>query len=994
MRCTLQRLLATLVTAFLLCASVSAQGFSFNCTRDTTIPGCSPNPCFTLRSLLPDLRGVSTTYSVNPISNVNGGSCFPVYNNPSDPGNPTSLLIDDRYSQIISIGFNFPFFGTYYPTLIASTNGVVSFDISKAGQFAHWNIISGGLPQNLPTTFYDKAIIMGVYHDLNPQGTTPPNTRIEYTTVGAAPHRKWVLSFYRVPLFNCTGLTENTHQIILYESTGIIEVLVFSKQSCVGWNQGRAMIGIQDFSRTQFQMAPGRRATDAPWGTVGMNEGWRFVPSSGASLFKRVELYDQGGTLIATGTTVNLGNGNLQAEFPNLCPPAGTTTYIVKSVYQKEDDPTVEIFGSDTVRVTKGVPGSLGATYTSTPSGCGPPAGSITVNVPPNAGSPPFQYSINAGPTQAGNVFSGLAPNTYTVNVTDVSGCSSTLTATVQFAGTPLVTTANKTDVLCNGTTTGTITVVPPTTGAPPYEYSLDGITWQTSNIFSGLAAGTYTVRFRGSNGCQGQLSVTITEPTTLSFTRNIVPVICNGQSNGTITINPGGGTSPYQYSINGVNWQSSNTFNVPAGTYTVTVRDNNLCTSSQTITVTEPTALTATAVTTNASCNGGPDGTITVTATGGNGNFQYALNGGTYQSSNIFNVVGGNYTIDVRDNLGCTYTLTNQVVGLNNDLTYTTPVNPTICEGTSANLQVNSNALQYSWVPSTGLSSATIANPVANPTTTTNYTVTLTLGGCSVDVPVTVNVNAAPIPDAGAPGFICFGQTYQLQGSGGTQYLWSPSTFLDNNSISNPVSSPDYTITYTLSVIDANGCQSLITDDITIDVTPPITVYTFPVDTIVYSGDQFQILATSIATDYLWTPSVGLSNPNIANPIVTAGPVGDSVTYKITASTFAGCKGVGYVKVRVYKGPDIYMPTGFTPNGDGKNDIFKPFTVGVDHLNYFKVFNRWGQELYTTKTLGAGWDGRLGGLPQTSGVYVWMVEGVTRDGRVVRKRGTVALIR
>ena len=185
-----------------------------------------------------------------------------------------------------------------------------------------------------------------------------------------------------------------------------------------------------------------------------------------------------------------------------------------------------------------------------------------------------------------------------------------------------------------------------------------------------------------------------------------------------------------------------------------------------------------------------------------------------------------------------------------------------------------------------------------------------------------------------------------------------------------------------------------MVTDSVLVDVTPPITVYTFPDDTIVYAGDQFQILATSITTDYIWTPSVGLSNPAIPNPIVTAGNAGDSITYKVVASTFAGCKGIGYVRVQVYKGPDIYMPTGFTPNGDGKNDIFRPFTVGIDHLNYFKVFNRWGQEIYFTKALGSGWNGRLGGVNQASGVYVWMVEGVTRDGRIIRKRGTIALIR
>ena len=992
MRWKAQRLSAVIAAFIFLHDPLTAQSFSFNCARDTTIAGCSPNPCFTLRTLLPDIKGLTDSYAINPTSAV--GGCFPVYSNPDIPGTPTNLTIDDRYTQPINIGFTFPFFGTYYNDLIASTNGVVSFDLAKAGLFAHYNIISGGFPQDLPTSFYDRAIIMGVYHDLNPAATTSPWQRIQYTTVGAAPHRRWVLSFYRVPLFNCSSLIENTHQIVLYESTGIIEVLVFSKQICSSWNQGRAMIGIQDYNRVNAVMPTGRRATDAPWGSINMNESWRFVPNSGSSLFKRVELYNLAGTLLATGTTTNAGNGNLQAEFPNLCPPAGTTTYIIKSVYQKIDDLSVEIFGTDTVRVTKDPPGNLGASHTTTPSGCGPPIGTITVNVPPNAGSPPYQYSINAGPTQTNNVFTGLAPATYTVNVTDASGCSSTLTATVTFSGTPLVTTASKTDVLCSGTSTGTITVTPPTTGSPPYQYSLDGLNWQTSNLFNNLPAGTYTVRFRDNSSCQGQLTITINQPTALTASGSFVPVVCNGQGNGTITVTASGGITPYQYSVDGTTWQGNNTFSVPAGTYTVYIRDNNSCTITRTVTVTEPNAVTASAVTTNASCNGGPDGTITVSAGGGNGGYQYSLSGGPYQTSNVFNVVGGTYSVTVKDNLGCTFTLTNQVVALNNNLNYTPPQNATICEGTSTQLQINSNALQYAWSPSTGLNNATIQNPIANPTTTTNYTVTITLGGCSVDVPVTVSVNPAPVPDAGAQGYICFGQSYQLQATGGARYLWTPSSFLDADTIPNPVATPDKTITYTLSVIDANGCQSLVTDEVIVDVTPPITVYTFPYDTIVYEGDQFQILATSIATDYLWSPAVGLDNPAIANPIVTAGVAGDVLIYKVTASTFAGCKGYGYVKVQVYKGPDIYMPTGFTPNRDGLNDIFRPFTVGIKQINYFKIFNRWGQELFSTKTVGAGWDGRLGGVDQPSGVYVWMVEGVTEDDRIIRKRGTVAIIR
>jgi gliding motility-associated-like protein len=136
------------------------------------------------------------------------------------------------------------------------------------------------------------------------------------------------------------------------------------------------------------------------------------------------------------------------------------------------------------------------------------------------------------------------------------------------------------------------------------------------------------------------------------------------------------------------------------------------------------------------------------------------------------------------------------------------------------------------------------------------------------------------------------------------------------------------------------------------------------------------------------------LSNGNIFNPIVTVGNISDDIVYRVTASTTAGCKGEGYVRIRVYKGPDVYVPTGFTPNGDGKNDKFIPFPVGMKSITYFKVFNRWGQQIFSTTSLNTGWDGTLGGVEQPTGTYAWMIQGLTKDNKIITKKGTITLIR
>jgi gliding motility-associated-like protein len=99
-------------------------------------------------------------------------------------------------------------------------------------------------------------------------------------------------------------------------------------------------------------------------------------------------------------------------------------------------------------------------------------------------------------------------------------------------------------------------------------------------------------------------------------------------------------------------------------------------------------------------------------------------------------------------------------------------------------------------------------------------------------------------------------------------------------------------------------------------------------------------------------------------------------------------------VKIKIRKGPAIYVPTAFTPNGDGKNDRFTPQPVGIKSYNYFRVFNRWGQIIFSSKQLHHGWDGTINGATQPAGTYVWMIEGVTTDNKLISKKGTVTLIR
>lgn len=639
------------------------------------------------------------------------------------------------------------------------------------------------------------------------------------------------------------------------------------------------------------------------------------------------------------------------------------------------------------IPVTIGVGPELTATTSTTPTSC---SGAVngTITITNTNGTGPFEYSLDGTTFQSSNTFTGLATGNYTITYRNGSGCQSAVQATIQ-PGSPLTATVAVDHVSCYNGNTGSATISISSNGAPPYQYSLDGTTWQNSNQFTGLVAGDYTVHFRDQNQCSGTQAFTVNQPTALTFTPSEQAALCNGAGNGQVLIAAAGGTAPYQYSLDGVNYQAMNSFNVPAGNYTVYVKDQNNCIQSQQVSVGEPSSLSATSAATNASCDGGADGVITVTTSGGTSPYQYSINGVDYQASNIFYVTPGNYTVMVKDANGCT-TSNNLAVGLTNNLTVAPAGDLTVCEGVGVELEPLTNATQFIWTPSQGLSATNVKKPVATPSATTDYYVQAILGVCSAYDTIRVNVLPAPVANAGPDKDICFGQTVQLTGSGGSQYIWSPDTYMNTNLAADPVVTPAQTMQYVLNVVDANGCRSLQPDMVTVNVTPPIVVK-ISKDTIVANGDVFQLFASSVATDYTWTPAFGLDDANKATPMVTV--TGD-ITYTVVATTSAGCKGEASVTLRVFEGPEIYVPTAFTPNGDGKNDVFKPFPVGIKNYTYFRIYNRWGQEIFASADFNRGWDGTINGKQQPTGTYVWIVEGITKDNKKIVKRGTIIVVR
>lgn len=316
------------------------------------------------------------------------------------------------------------------------------------------------------------------------------------------------------------------------------------------------------------------------------------------------------------------------------------------------------------------------------------------------------------------------------------------------------------------------------------------------------------------------------------------------------------------------------------------------------------------------------------------------------------------------------------------------------ICQGDDVQLNASSDGLQFNWTPAADLDNPNIINPVATTNDTTRYYITARIGSCSALDSIDVITVPYPIANAGLPQTICYNTSARLSGShDGSSFTWTPASYLDDPTRLNPVSSPPRTTQYILSSFDTKGCPKPGRDTVLITVNPRVRAFAGR-DTTVIVGQPLRFNGTG-GVNYVWSPPSYLSNPAIATPIAVYGPEVDSIRYKLVVTDAIGCPDSAFVKVTVFKTQaSVFVPTAFTPNNDGRNDVVRPIAVGMQRINYFSIYNRWGQLVFTTSVNGHGWDGRIGGAIQSTGVFVWMVSAVDYTGKPYFQKGTVALIR
>lgn len=856
--------------------------------------------------------GNTATYSVNSV---------PYTPFPFNQG--TSILVnqDDVWSTVIDLPFTFCFFDQAYTQAVVGANGIITFDVTEANQTCDWDIRTVG---TLPTTNTYTNSIMGPYHDIDPS----LGGNLRYDIIGTAPCRIFVVSYSNIPMYNsddnssnCSSTVDATHQIALYETTNAIEVYIKDKDACTDWNNGLAIEGIQNASGTVAYTVPGRNNT--VWSA--QNDAYRFTPN-GTSIVSVEWL--QGATQVATGAT-------FQACVNQ------PTTYTAKATYLPCSGGT-PIVVTDDVVVAPG--GSLIAGVDSTKNiGCNSTSGGAAY-ASVTGGVAPVNYGWADGNTNL--IRTGLAAGTYVFTASDGSGCVISDTVVITQVPPISVSVADVTQSACVGTNTPLVAVV--AGGSYPFTFSWNSNPVQTDSILDGVAAGTYSVTVTDAGGCtatdNGTLTiqtggVTINAPT-------IVNVSCAGSGNGSITASASG-TGPLTYSWS--NQQTGATISsLPAGSYTLTVSDASGCSSTATYQITEPAPIViGQPAITQATCQAG--GSITVTATGGNGTLTYTWSN-TQTGTSITGLAGGPYVLTVTDLSSCSVSASFVVPVAQGVVTFDNPaISDVTCNGDTngvitASASGGSGVITFAW--STGGNTASVG-----PLAPGAYSVTITDEvNCSASTTYIIAEPSVINPNFTFSQLICFGAsngTASVAPTGGVPgytYVWSTGsqssslsnlpagivlvTVTDNNQCSATASGiiiQADQIWYT-SILDLHLCDGNAYGNLNITTTGGIGTLTFDVPDV--GNNTTGVFANIPSGNYTFTVTDSLGCSNSGTFIIPQSAANDNFTVLVdSVSCFGSSDGVVYVTPLSAHGPYSYSVNGSSFGGDS---IFTGLAAGT----------------------------------------------------------------
>ncbi len=716
-----------------------------------------------------------------------------------------------------------------------------------------------------------------------------------------------------------------------------------------------------------------------------------------------------------------------------------------------------------------------------------------------NGGVPNYTY-IWTPSAQTSSLMVGVGANTYTCNVTDANGCTTSKSVVISQPQALVIAASSQTNVSCFGGSNGQISTTIQGGTTPVYIYSWTPV-GPPNALINNLSAGGYSLIVMDGNNCSVSANFTIIEPSVLTSTYTSLPATC-GQPNGSATVTVGGGTPIYNITWNTGPTQSGPiATNMSGGTnWIATIIDSKGCSLTQTVGVVAPPLPVITGSVVNPpTCFGLSNGTITVNY--GSGTSPYTVNWSAPISQtvttalltqSVSGIAAGAYNVTVSDFYGCATTQPVNVIAPN-PLVIIPSANVTICYGQNAQISATGTGgtpgYTYTWTPNT----ITGGGPITvNPSTTTSYNVFVTdANGCSTPIKV---ITVAVTPQLAVTGYSvtrCEGKTATLVptitgiGNGGPyNFAWSngvTATAATTSSVlvTAQLPSPNqYTVTIDdgctipsasavftvfvnpLPVIDFGspniGCAPLTTTltavsdgasdvfnwvefsltgnpvvvtlsdtgfhQVTLIVTNPLTgcvaekqekdyiyVYPSPIASFYADPPKASILDPNInfintsqgATSYYWDfgdpAAQGTSNTSsVMNPSHVYGYVGEYVV-NLMAISDRGCKDIASLLVEITPDFALYVPNTFTPDGNGINDMFQPMGVGIDEEDYrMDIFDRWGENIFTSNNFRKGWDGTVKGGSKTApqGVYTYKMMVKDIQGNKHPKIGHVTVIR
>lgn len=610
-----------------------------------------------------------------------------------------------------------------------------------------------------------------------------------------------------------------------------------------------------------------------------------------------------------------------------------------------------------------------------------------------SSGVLPYQFALGSGGYSSVAIFTALNIGTYTVHVKDANGCikdtSVTLTDSIIISASTSVTKPS-----CFGYSDGKITLTP-TKGIVPFTYALGSGSFTTTNVFSGLSIGTYTIHLKDSLGCLNDIPVTVTQPSAVSLSVTINQPSCNGYNDGSITMTGSGGTPAYSYAMGTGTYSGSTVLStLTAGAYTLHVKDMNGCIKDTSINIAQPAPLFLNATPTPPLCFGEYTAKVSFSAFGGSPDYSYAYDDNAANSTNpLTGLNAGTHVLHLIDKNGCkkdsTIFITTPAKLLISNLITTNPT----CEGYadgSITLKASGGINPYSYA----IDSTTYKS--------NNSFTNLKEGGYSLHVKDSNNCRADTMVQlVGYPHILldstaikstsCWGLSdgeFTLYASGGNPpFRYSAVDFPDT------ITTPHYDSlkagNYVVTITDLTNCSKTVT----ITVPQPDLI---SLETVVTPNNCIQldtiggvtVLASGGTQPYSYLWNTGSTDSSIHNL--------ENGNYFVLVIDKNNCKDSIVSQVGYDDCCRPSIPNAFTPNGDGKNDVFYILYKGDIELKEFSIYNRYGQQVFTTSNIHAGWNGLIDGTPGDLGSYYYYVKLIcgNKKDHIVEFKGDVTLIR